>query len=138
MSFTVPEHIHAQVRRHATGLVRPERESVGFLIVKDGVATRYCKVRNTARKDHAFRIGPPDNVFRQLAADEEAVIIHSHPSVPWRRPSPPDLSGANKSWLGKPYAIYHVRSDNIDIFELSRCRTQYRVWGAETWRDPSS
>ena len=99
----VPPEILAEVERHAFGTIRPNRESVGRLVIKDGVAIRYERFRNWAKGDHTFRVRHTANRIPDDA--DMVVLVHSHPGG-YRYPSEGDLKGANSVWLNRPYAIF--------------------------------
>lgn len=101
----VPPTILAEIERHARTQIRPERESVGYLTVENGIAVKYTRLRNWAKGDYTFKI----KHFRHTGR----ILVHSHPGGS-PLPSAADLSGANDHWLERLYAIFSIPSPRFD------------------------
>ncbi len=129
----VPSDILDAIRAHQRSAIRPEREIVGRIVVRGGVAVRYDRLRNWAKGDGKFSISV-DAAYRGINRDEEVILLHSHPyGRSW--PSDGDLNGAHSHWLGRPYAIYVVTSDWLRMFSLHFDR---KGWDVLPFRDRRS
>lgn len=136
----VPSKIMNQIRRHA-GQCRPDREVVGILGLKDGVAVAYAKARNASKMSGRFRLRYQDRINAMWRLPDNCdgyVILHSHPTGS-ADPSYADLSGANTTWLGEAYAIYSVKRDELKFHELAKDRSGFREYGLVSggdWQTP--
>lgn len=132
----VPDKILKQVQQHASQC-RGDREVVGILGIRDGVAVAYAKARNATKMPDRFVLRDYDRRRAELRLPRgcEPVLCHSHPSGS-ANPSWGDLNGASVHWLGKPYAIYSVRLKQLKFHYLSPNRDSFAECGSDDWQKP--
>jgi proteasome lid subunit RPN8/RPN11 len=105
----IPPPVRQELVAHAHE--ESPNEACGLLVLKDGVAERYVRGRNTAASPYRFELDvPPETWFLE---DEgfELAVFHSHLSSP-PRPSRTDVENVGL-WAGRPYLIYTVRTDEL-------------------------
>jgi len=111
----IPAPVREAMAEHARD--ESPNEACGLVVLKDGVAERYVAGRNAAESPYRFELDvPPDTWFLE---DEgfELAMFHSHLSSP-PRPSRTDVENVGL-WVGRPYLIYTVRTDELAGWRIS-------------------
>lgn len=135
----VPRSVLDEVREHATYSPRQFRESVGMVVVETDplrdVAASYVRLRNWALRDFRFRAKGREirGVLGSLQPGTTAYLVHSHPNG-FRQPSDGDLRNANREWLGRPYGIYMVPTDELLWFVLTDGRARRHARAPRDYR----
>jgi proteasome lid subunit RPN8/RPN11 len=92
------------------------------VVLKDGVAERYVRGRNTAASPYRFELDlDPETWFLE---DEgyDLAVFHSHGSSP-PRPSRTDVENIGL-WAGRPYLIYTVRTGEFAAWRIEDGRIE--------------
>ena len=111
--------IPADVRRELDAHARDEvpNEACGLLVLKDGVAERYVRGRNTAASPYRFELDIDPETWFLEDDGYELAVFHSHLSSP-PRPSRTDVENIGL-WAGRPYLIYTLRTGELAAWTIS-------------------
>ena len=113
--MVIPGHVRGELAAHAQE--EAPNEACGLVVMKDGVADRYVRGRNTAASPYRFELDvDPDTWFLEDDGYELAVF-HSHISSP-PRPSRTDVENIGL-WAGRPYLIYTVRTGELAAWTIN-------------------
>ena len=111
----IPAAVRGQLEAHARE--EAPNEACGVVVLKDGVAERYVRGRNTAASPYRFELDlDPETWFLE---DEgyELAVFHSHGASP-PRPSRTDVENIGL-WAGRPYLIYTVRTGELAAWAIT-------------------
>jgi proteasome lid subunit RPN8/RPN11 len=111
----VPDAVRRALEEHA-GSESPN-EACGLVVLKDGVAERYVRGRNTAASPYRFELDVPPETWFLEDDGYELAVFHSHISSP-PRPSRTDVENIGL-WEGRPYLIYTVRTGELAGWRIS-------------------
>ena len=112
--MVIPPEIRAELAEHAQA--EAPNEACGLIVLRDGVAERYVRGRNTLASPYRFQLEvDPDTWFLE---DEgyELAVFHSHPGTA-PRPSRTDIENVGL-WAGKPYVIYSLARDELAAWKI--------------------
>jgi proteasome lid subunit RPN8/RPN11 len=111
--------IPAAVRLALAGHAEAEapNEACGLVVVKDGVADRYVRGRNTAASPYRFELDVDPETWFLEDDGSELAVFHSHLSSP-PRPSRTDVENVGL-WAGRPYLFYTVRTGELAGWRIS-------------------
>ena len=113
--MVIPAAVRSQLEAHARE--EAPNEACGVVVLKDGVAERYVRGRNTAASPYRFELDlDPETWFLE---DEgyELAVFHSHGASP-PRPSRTDVENIGL-WAGRPYLIYTVRTGELAAWAIT-------------------
>jgi proteasome lid subunit RPN8/RPN11 len=91
-------------------------EACGLLVLRDGVAERYVRGRNTAASPYRFELEVPPETWFLEDDGYELAIFHSHLSSP-PRPSRTDVENIGL-WQGKPYVILSLGQEALAAWTI--------------------
>ena len=116
--------IPAQVRAELAAHAREEapNEACGLIVLRDGVAERYERGRNTAASPYRFELDVDPELWFLEDEGYELAVFHSHISAP-ARPSRTDVENIGL-WEGKPYLVYSIRGDDLAAFRIEDGRIE--------------
>ncbi len=105
----VPEDVRQELREHAEAEL--PNEACGLVVLREGVAERYVRGRNTAESPYRFELDVDPETWFLEDDGFELAVFHSHVSAP-PRPSRTDVENIGL-WTGRPYLIYTVRTGEL-------------------------
>jgi proteasome lid subunit RPN8/RPN11 len=110
--------IPADVRRELVAHAHDEdpNEACGLVLLREGVAERYERGRNTASSPYRFELEVDPELWFLEDDGYELAVFHSHLSAP-PRPSRTDVENIGL-WEGKPYLIYSLREDDLAAWTI--------------------
>jgi [CysO sulfur-carrier protein]-S-L-cysteine hydrolase len=107
--------LRAELAEHARA--EAPNEACGLIVLRDGVAERYVRGRNTLASPYRFELEvDPETWFLE---DEgfELAVFHSHPETA-PVPSRTDLANVGL-WAGKAYVIYSPARDELAAWTIA-------------------
>jgi len=111
----IPAAVRAELEAHARD--EAPNEACGLVVVKDGVADRYVRGRNTAASPYRFELDVAPETWFLEDEGYELAVFHSHLSAP-PRPSRTDVENIGL-WAGRPYLIYTVRTGELAAWTIA-------------------
>jgi len=112
----VPDAIRAELRAHAAE--EAPNECCGVLVLRDGVAERYVRGRNTLASPYRYQLEVDPEVWFLEDDGFELAVFHSHPETePIPSRTDRELSGL---WAGKPFVIYGLKLDQLRAWRVAR------------------
>jgi len=112
----VPDAIRAELRAHAAE--EAPNECCGVLVLRDGVAERYVRGRNTLASPYRYQLDVDPEVWFLEDDGFELAVFHSHPETePIPSRTDRELSGL---WAGKPFVIYGLKLDQLRAWRVAR------------------
>ena len=111
----IPSSVRAELAEHAEA--ESPNEACGLVVLKDGVAERYVRGRNTAASPYRFELDVDPEAWFLEDEGYELAVFHSHLSSP-PRPSRTDVENVGL-WAGRPYLIYTVRTRELAGWRIS-------------------
>ena len=114
--MVVPDAIRAELRAHAAE--EAPNECCGVLVLRDGVAERYVRGRNTLASPYRYQLEVDPEVWFLEDDGFELAVFHSHPETePIPSRTDRELSGL---WAGKPFVIYGLKLDQLRAWRVAR------------------
>ena len=114
--MVVPEAIRSELRAHAAE--EAPNECCGVLVLRDGVAERYVRGRNTLASPYRYELDVDPEVWFLEDDGYELAVFHSHPETePIPSRTDRELSGL---WGGKPFVIYGLKLDRLRAWRVAR------------------
>ena len=114
--MVVPAAIRAELRAHASE--EAPNECCGLLVLRDSVAERYERGRNTLASPYRYELEIDPALWFLEDDGYELVVFHSHPEtepVPSRTDR--ELAGL---WSGRPFVIYGLKLDELRAWRIAR------------------
>jgi len=112
----VPDAIRAELRAHAAE--EAPNECCGVLVLRDGVAERYVRGRNTLASPYRYQLEVDPEVWFLEDDGFELAVFHSHPETePIPSRTDRELSGL---WARKPFVIYGLKLDQLRAWRVAR------------------
>ena len=111
----VPDEVRSALAAHAQD--ESPNEACGLVVMKDGIAERYVRGRNTAASPYRFELDVPPETWFLEDDGYELAVFHSHLSSP-PHPSRTDVENVGL-WAGRPYLIYTVRTGELAGWRIS-------------------
>jgi proteasome lid subunit RPN8/RPN11 len=110
--------VSTEVRRALEEHARAElpNEACGLVVLRDGLAERYERGRNTAASPYRFELEVDPELWFLEDEGYELAVFHSHVSAP-ARPSRTDVENIGL-WAGRPYLILSLRSGDLAGFRI--------------------
>ena len=90
----------------------------GLVVLRDGIAERYERGRNSAASPYRFELEADPGLWFLEDEGYELAVFHSHLSSP-PRPSRTDVENIGL-WEGKPYLIYSLREDALAGWTIAK------------------
>jgi len=112
----VPAAIREELRAHAAE--EAPNECCGLLVLRDGVADRYERGRNTLASPYRYELEIDPALWFLEDDGYELAVFHSHPEtepVPSRTDR--ELAGL---WSGRPFVIYGLKLDELRAWRIAR------------------
>jgi len=112
----VPAAIREELRAHAAE--DAPNECCGLLVLRDGVADRYERGRNTLASPYRYELEIDPALWFLEDDGYELAVFHSHPEtepVPSRTDR--ELAGL---WSGRPFVIYGLKLDELRAWRIAR------------------
>ena len=114
--MVVPDAIRAELRAHAAE--EAPNECCGVLVLRDGVADRYVRGRNTLASPYRYQLEVDPEVWFLEDDGFELAVFHSHPETePIPSRTDRELSGL---WARKPFVIYGLKLDQLRAWRVAR------------------
>ena len=114
--MVVPDAIRAELRAHAAE--EAPNECCGVLVLRDGVAERYVRGRNTLASPYRYQLEVDPEVWFLEDDGFELAVFHSHPETePIPSRTDRELSGL---WARKPFVIYGLKLDQLRAWRVAR------------------
>jgi len=110
----IPAGVRRELEKHAAS--ESPNEACGLVVVRDGVAERYVRGRNTAASPYRFELDVDPETWFLEDEGYELAVFHSHLSSP-PRPSRTDVANIGL-WAGRPYLIYTVRTGELAAWRI--------------------
>jgi proteasome lid subunit RPN8/RPN11 len=110
----IPPHVRAELADHARQ--EAPNEACGLVVLRDGVAERYERGRNTLASPYRFQLDVAPEVWFLEDDGYELAVFHSHPETE-PRPSRTDLANIGL-WSERPYLIYSVARDELRAWRV--------------------
>ncbi|HUZ80628.1 MAG TPA: M67 family metallopeptidase [Gaiellaceae bacterium] len=114
--MVVPAAIREELRAHAAE--DAPNECCGLLVLRDGVADRYERGRNTLASPYRYELEIDPALWFLEDDGYELAVFHSHPEtepVPSRTDR--ELAGL---WSGRPFVIYGLKLDELRAWRIAR------------------
>ena len=105
----IPAAIRAELVAHSRA--EAPNEACGLLVLREGLAERYVRGRNTAASPYRFELDVPPETWFLEDDGFELAVFHSHLSSP-PRPSRTDVENIGL-WQGRPYVILSLGQDAL-------------------------
>jgi proteasome lid subunit RPN8/RPN11 len=112
----IPEPIRAELRAHAAD--DAPNECCGVIVLRDGVAERYVRGRNTLASPYRYELEIDPDVWFLEDDGYELAVFHSHPETE-PRPSRTDRERSGL-WAGRPFVIYGLKHDELRAWLVGR------------------
>jgi proteasome lid subunit RPN8/RPN11 len=112
----IPPEIRAELRAHAAE--EAPNECCGVVVLREGVAERYERGRNTLASPYRYELEIDPLVWFLEDEGYELVVFHSHPETE-PRPSRTDRELAGL-WAGRPFLIYGLARDDLRAWRIDR------------------
>jgi [CysO sulfur-carrier protein]-S-L-cysteine hydrolase len=112
----IPEQVRAELRAHAAD--EAPNECCGVIVLRDGVAERYVRGRNTLASPYRYELEIDPDVWFLEDDGYELAVFHSHPETE-PRPSRTDRERSGL-WAGRPFVIYGLKHDELRAWLVSR------------------
>ena len=112
----IPPAIREQLRAHASE--EAPNECCGVIVLRDGVAERYERGRNTLASPYRYELEIDPVVWFLEDEGYELAVFHSHPETE-PIPSRTDRERAGL-WSGRPFLIYGLKLDVLRAWKVSR------------------
>ena len=114
--MVVPAAIRDELRAHAAE--EAPNECCGVIVLRDGVAERYERGRNTLASPYRYELEIDPVVWFLEDEGYELAVFHSHPETE-PIPSRTDRERAGL-WSGRPFLIYGLKLDVLRAWKVSR------------------
>ena len=114
--MVIPPAIREQLRAHASE--EAPNECCGVIVLRDGVAERYERGRNTLASPYRYELEIDPVVWFLEDEGYELAVFHSHPETE-PIPSRTDRERAGL-WSGRPFLIYGLKLDVLRAWKVSR------------------
>ena len=114
--MVVPAAIREELRAHAAE--EAPNECCGLLVLRDGIAERYERGRNTLASPYRYELEIDPSLWFLEDEGYELAVFHSHPEtqpVPSRTDR--ELAGL---WSGRPFLIYGLALDELRAWRIAR------------------
>ena len=112
----VPDAIRAELRAHAAD--EAPNECCGLLVLRDGVAERYERGRNTLASPYRYELEIDPSLWFLEDEGYELAVFHSHPETePIPSRTDRELAGL---WSGRPFLIYGLKLDELRAWRIAR------------------
>jgi len=112
----IPEQVRAELRAHAAD--EAPNECCGVIVLRDGVAERYVRGRNTLASPYRYELEIDPDVWFLEDDGYELAVFHSHPETE-PRPSRTDRERSGL-WADRPFVIYGLKHDELRAWLVSR------------------
>ena len=116
VAIRIPTEVRAELRAHAEE--EAPNECCGVLVLRDGVAERYVRGRNTLASPFRYELEIDPDVWFLEDDGYELAVFHSHPETE-PRPSRTDRERAGL-WAGRPFVIYGLKLDELRAWRIER------------------
>ena len=114
--MVIPAEVRAELRAHADG--GGAERGCGVIVLRDGVAERYVRGRNTLASPYRYELEIDPAVWFLEDDGYELAVFHSHPeTAPIPSRTDRELSGL---WEGRPFVIYGLKLDELRAWRVSR------------------
>jgi proteasome lid subunit RPN8/RPN11 len=110
----IPASVRAELEAHARE--EAPNEACGLIVLRDGVAERYERGRNTLESPYRFQLEVDPDLWFLEDDGYELAVYHSHPETA-ARPSRTDLANVGL-WTSRPYVIYSVANDDLRAYTI--------------------
>jgi proteasome lid subunit RPN8/RPN11 len=110
----IPAEIRAELAAHARG--EAPNEACGLIVLRDGLAERYVRGRNTLSSPYRYQLEVDPEAWFLEDEGFELAVFHSHPETE-PRPSRTDVENVGL-WAGKPYVIYSLARDELAAWTI--------------------
>ena len=114
--MVIPEQVRAELRAHAAD--EAPNECCGVIVLRDGVAERYVRGRNTLASPYRYELEIDPDVWFLEDDGYELAVFHSHPETE-PRPSRTDRERSGL-WADRPFVIYGLKHDELRAWLVSR------------------
>jgi len=112
----VPEAIRSELHEHAAA--EAPNECCGVLVLRDGVAERYVRGRNTLASPYRYELDVDPSVWFLEDDGYELAVFHSHPeTAPIPSRTDRELAGL---WSGRPFLIYGLKERTLRAWRVAR------------------
>ena len=111
----IPAGIRAELAEHA-GEEAPN-EACGLIVLRDGVAERYIRGRNTLGSPYRFQLDVDPEAWFLEDEGFELAVFHSHPETA-PRPSRTDVENIGL-WDGRPYLILSLGTGELAAWRIA-------------------
>jgi proteasome lid subunit RPN8/RPN11 len=112
----IPTAIREELRAHA--VEEAPNECCGVIVLRDGVADRYLRGRNTLASPYRYELEIDPSVWFLEDEGYELAVFHSHPETQ-PIPSRTDRERAGL-WAGRVFLIYGVARDELRAWRVER------------------
>jgi len=112
---TVPADVREELVAHARE--DAPNEACGLLVLKDGVAERYVRGRNTLASPYRYQLEVDPETWFLEDEGYQLAVFHSHPETA-PRPSRTDIENVGL-WTGKPYVIYSLARNELAAWTIA-------------------
>jgi proteasome lid subunit RPN8/RPN11 len=116
----IPAEIRAELVAHSRA--EAPNEACGLLVLREGLAERYVRGRNTAASPYRFELDVPPETWFLEDDGFELAVFHSHLSSP-PRPSRTDVENVGL-WQGRPYVILSLGQDALAAWTIADGRIE--------------
>jgi proteasome lid subunit RPN8/RPN11 len=112
----IPPAVRAELHAHAAE--EAPNECCGVIVLRDGVADRYVRGRNTLASPYRYELEIDPSVWFLEDDGYELAVFHSHPeTAPIPSRTDRELAGL---WSGRPFLIYGLKADELRAWRVSR------------------
>lgn len=114
--MVIPAALREELRAHAAA--EAPNECCGLLLLRDGVAERYERGRNTLASPYRYELEIDPSLWFLEDEGYELAVFHSHPETePIPSRTDRELAGL---WSGRPFLIYGLKLDELRAWRIAR------------------
>jgi proteasome lid subunit RPN8/RPN11 len=106
--------LRAELAEHARA--EAPNEACGLIVLRDGIAERYVRGRNTLESPYRFQLEVEPEAWFLEDQGYELAVFHSHPETA-PVPSRTDLANVGL-WAGRAYVIYSLARDELAAWTI--------------------
>jgi proteasome lid subunit RPN8/RPN11 len=112
----IPPAVRDELHAHAAE--EAPNECCGVIVLRDGVAERYVRGRNTLASPYRYELEVDPALWFLEDEGYELAVFHSHPeTAPIPSRTDRELSGL---WSGRPFLIYGLKAMELRAWRVSR------------------
>ena len=114
--MVIPPAVRDELHAHAAE--EAPNECCGVIVLRDDVAERYVRGRNTLASPYRYELEVDPSLWFLEDEGYELAVFHSHPeTAPIPSRTDRELAGL---WSGRPFLIYGLKAMELRAWRVSR------------------